>query len=145
MMSMPMTNTISRLYAYLTRNWRAPFDPRQANFGYTTPDGTFYPGYMTRGGEMRYEKKGVHPGYDPAEYVKSVQGTQRMVATGLLVKGGYQAWDEHQTLHVYRSRNRGTGKHCYWHGSMSTCEDYLDAGAWVNHGRFVTAEHKNEA
>ncbi len=79
---------ITRLKAYLkdlsarlTRDWRAPKDPMAIEFGAIDPkDGTFYPGYMTRGGKMRYEKRGIPDDeWSKPEAINTWEGTCRWI------------------------------------------------------------------
>lgn len=133
----------SSIWSHLTRNWRAPFDARQATFGYWSPDGTFYPGYLTRGGEMRYEKRGIPPTYDPAEYVESRSGTESAIEYSMFSGVKRHSWPH--TIHIYRRRNRSTGKHRYWDGSSTTVRWYIDSEAYVKGHAIICAETPSEA
>ncbi len=66
--------------ARLTRDWRAPKDPNAIEFGAIDPaDGTFYPGYVTRGGEMRYEKRGIPDDeWSKPKAISTWKGTSRI-------------------------------------------------------------------
>jgi len=138
-----MKNPIKTIWARLTKNWRDPFDARQASFGYTDTDGTFYPGYMTRGGEMRYEKKGIRPTFETPEYVETRGGVQHgWVRTGLF---SAQATKRDCSLNIYRQKNKSTGKYRYWEGSSLSIETYLDAVAYTKSKAYIPVEKVNEA
>ena len=113
-----MKDIINKIWARITKDCRAPFNPYAANFGYIDKDGTYFAGYMTRGGEMRYEKKGVPAKYDEPEYWGLYNRGKTNPKTGTVTTISTEA--------IYKEKNQTTKKYRYYVGCCHS-KRYIDA------------------
>lgn len=114
-------NFMNKIWAKITKNWRVPFNPYAGNFGYMDKDGTFFAGYMTRGGEMRYEKKGVPAKYSEPEYVNICNTHTQNLKTGVVLLTSKEA--------IFREKNLANGKYRYFVGCAHN-KRYIDAASY---------------
>lgn len=127
---------LKQWYNNATKNWRAAPNPDGAQFGcIDVKEMKFHAGYMTKGGEMKYEKRGSKT--DPwgeIEFLENREGSCWRIDSPWF--GDTTTIELPVVKTIYRQRHIFTNEYRYFMGSP-TDREYIDKIAYEASGTVV--------